>query len=202
MQPREAWFSIPRWSNLGISYGGLFIQASHVCPQQFNIPIVRPCGAGDGRGFSPYAGRGRYRANMGFDFTIGIAYFRLNPSCVDSGKCFRPHEIEQTRIADFPDRSSKIDRRITNRTVGFSWSLRNSAIYAPNFLTPSIDGGISFSRAGSVSLNLDGYPSFELYHKSSGAGRPTCVYQFGETSFGALALPAFVPGLDEGRSHC
>ena len=67
---------------------------------------------------------------------------------------------------------------------------------------PEINGGIAFRRSGGVGVDLDGFPSFELYHRARQGGSPTCKYRFGETTPYALTLPALVPGADEGKSHC
>ena len=208
-QPRETWKSIPRWKNLGIFYGGLFIQRPDLCPFGRDVPMY-PCLLGDGRGFSAHAARSRYRMYMGFDFTAGLAYFRINPTCeLSSGKCHRPHEIEGSSIWDWhlfgSDRANYIDKRVGRSSVGFRWKAINSGIGFPlqgDPSNPEINGGITFGRNGGVGVDLDGFPSFELYHRVGASGSPSCVYRFGETTPFALMLPAIVPGTDEGKSHC
>jgi hypothetical protein len=209
--PRETWRSLPRWSHLGIYHGGLFIQRHHLCPLGREAGrIGYPCLLGDDRGFSPYAGRGRYRLYMGFDFMAGLAYFRVNPTCeLKTGKCHRPHEIEQSSFWDWnvggTDRANYIDKVGSRSKMGFEWKLVNSGIGFPlqgDPASPEIDGGIEFGRNGDVGVDLDGFPSFELYRRGPQDGTPRCVYQFSETTPFALAMPAFVPGTDEGRSHC
>jgi RHS repeat-associated protein len=210
---REAWYAIPRWRHLGILYGGLFIQRAKLCPVGVNVPYFFQCLTGDARSFSPYAGRDRYRMYMGLDFFAGLSYFRINPTCIAGGECFQPHEIEHSRPwwdpRDFPDRANKIDKRVTDDYIRFSWKLVNAAQNLPQIhvrffgsILPEINGSMTVKRKGDVELDLDGFPSFELYHRFAPGGTPNCVYQFGETNPLALVLPAFIPGFDEGRSHC
>ena len=208
-QPRVLHRQIPRWKNLGILYGGLFIQKHHICPVGRDAPLY-PCLRGDNRGFTPYAGRDRYRIYMGFDFLAGNAQFRINPTCTLEGKCNRPHEVEQSRpwyltFLDAWDRANKIDVRVSGKSVKASWEGANAGVGVPiqiNPVNPVIDGSLELYKSGDARVDLDGFPSFELYRRRVSGGNPSCVYRFGETKPTALVLPAFIPGFDEGRNQC
>ena len=206
--PREKWFSIPVWTRLGIYHGGLFIQQEKVCPFFFgwSVPEVTPCLQGDARGFSATASPTRYRAYMNIDFTVGTAYFRINPTCETGGECYRPHEIEGFRSwwdpRDFPDRANKLGAYVSSKAVRFRWSLINSGFRLfPRDIIPAIDGSLSFGRGGEIGLDTDGFPSFELYRRALAGARTTCVFRHKESKAVALFLPP-VFGLDEGRSRC
>jgi RHS repeat-associated protein len=205
--PREAWYSIPRWSRRGTYHGGLFIQQGTICPfvGGIYIPGFVPCLRGDSRGFSPNAPRSAYRAYMSFDFANGQAYFRINPTCETGGECHRPHEIESFRpwwdLRDLPDRSNRIGVRVSSSAVEFKWSLVNSGLTLPRRAIPAVDGSITFGKSGETGIDLDGFPSFELYRRSATGLGTTCVFQVRERSKYATVLPP-VFGLGEGRSRC
>jgi hypothetical protein len=67
---------------------------------------------------------------------------------------------------------------------------------------PEINGSLEVAKAGTLGVNLDGFPSFELYHRRRAGASPSCVFRFKESVGFALVMPEFIPGFSEGGSKC